>query len=95
MKVKGFSLRGSSIEDKLYIHLERIIIEQGSFKDAVEFLLPKDKNHEFGMEFEEIRSDLKREIVIEVREEIGLLKEYIGEQFDNRSFTSTSKKIQK
>lgn len=30
--------------------------------------------------------------MIEVREEIGLLKKYIGEQFDNRTFASTSQK---
>lgn len=88
---KGFSIRGSTIKEDLYYHLLKKVNECGSFKDAIEYLLQKDIDDNLGVEFCKVKNELKSEMSVEIKEELKLLKQYIGEQFNKRSFTTESK----
>ncbi|QOY37614.1 hypothetical protein AWH56_008540 [Anaerobacillus isosaccharinicus] len=94
MDKQQFNLRGSSIDEELYIHLKHLIVEHKTYKETIAYLLQKDKDDKLGLELNRIKDEIRKEIAAEMKEELGLLKQYIGEQFSRRSFATERVKKQ-
>lgn len=90
---KQLALRTEQLSDTLYNFIDDQIQEHGSFKNYVEHVAERDRQDKLGHLFSEFKSELKQEIVDDVKTELSNLKHFIKEQLQLRTVTTDTRSI--
>lgn len=87
MKRRTLAIRPDGIkDDDLYLYIENLITEHGSFRAVVEDLVIRDKEDRLGKELRKVKNEIVQDVVGELKGELDSLKQYIDDQFSKRVF---------